>query len=193
MDSWLQQWLGVQKSSTASSPLAEPSPLADILPITVRTVLSGNAPFLEEDLHDIASRFHATINEEDFALLKARDRLTLAQNTLLGCGLLLMVGMALIITNTLRLSLLAREDELSLMRLLGADEWFVQLPFLLEGGVIGAGAATIALLLQLPLLAALESLGLSPPPFVTLILPMLAGGITVGVAGATVAVRSRSA
>jgi len=179
-DAWLKQWLGGTSSDSTT------------LPDTIRIVLSGNATFLQDDLHDIAARFHATVNNEDFALLQARDRLTLARNILLGCALLLMIGMALIITNTLRLSLLAREDELSLMRLLGADEWFVQLPFLLEGGVIGAGAGSISLLLQVPLLAALQSLGLTPPDFTTLIIPMLTGGLTVGVAGAVVAVRGRS-
>jgi len=184
---WLQQWLGKTHDNLASSPITA------ILPITVRVIVSGNATFLQDDLNDIASRFHATVNEEDFALLAARDRLTLARNILLGCALLLMIGMALIITNTLRLSLLAREDELSLMRLLGADEWFVQLPFLLEGAVIGAGAGSAALLLQIPLLAALRSLGLTPPLFSDLMLPLLTGGIVIGVVGAVVAVRGRSA
>jgi len=183
---WLQQWLGKTSNSATSSPIEA------LLPVTIRVILSGNADFLQDDLHDIATRFHATVNDEDFALLQARDRLTLARNILLGCALLLMIGMALIITNTLRLSLLAREDELSLMRLLGADEWFVQLPFLLEGAVIGAGAGSAALLLQIPLLAALRSLGLTPPPFSDLMLPILAGGIVIGIVGAVIAVRGRS-
>ncbi len=180
-DAWLKRWLG-------GTPVA-----GDILPDTIRVTLSGNGDFLQEDLHDIAARFHASVNDEEFALLHARDRLTLASNILLGCGVVLMIGMALIVTNTLRLSLLAREDELSLMRLLGADEWFVQLPFLLEGGVIGAGAGALALVLQLPLLAALRALGLTPPSFAHLILPLLAAGVIVGFAGAVVAVRVRSA
>jgi len=184
---WLQQWLGGSGNNRISTAMAA------MLPDTIRVILSGNATFLQDDLHDIANRFHATVNDEEFALLQARDRLTLARNILLGCALLLMIGMALIITNTLRLSLLAREDELSLMRLLGADEWFVQLPFLLEGAIIGAGAGSVALLLQAPLLAALQSLGLTPPHFSSLILPMLIGGIMVGIVGAVVAVRGRSA
>ncbi len=178
-DAWLRRWLGG----------ASPEEMADLLPITIRATIHGDHEFLIEDLRDIAERFHASLNDEEFALLRAKKRLLLARKILLAAGLLLMIGMALIITNTLRLSLLAREDEISLMRLLGADEWFVRTPYLLEGAVIGTGAGLIAALLQWPLLIALRSLGMTPPDMATLAPPMLLGGVLIGVIGAQIAIR----
>lgn len=63
---------------------------------------------------------------------------------LLGIGGLLSLGLILIISNTIKLSILSRQDEVELMLLIGATPRFVKSPFLLEGmiqGVTGAGIA----------------------------------------------------
>jgi len=56
-------------------------------------------------------------------------------------GGLLGVAIIFIIANTVRLTVYARRDELSVMRLIGATNWFIKGPFLMEGffqGFIGA-------------------------------------------------------
>ncbi|MDX1763663.1 MAG: permease-like cell division protein FtsX, partial [bacterium] len=56
-------------------------------------------------------------------------------------GGLLGVAIIFIIANTVRLTVYARRDELSVMRLIGATNWFIKGPFLMEGffqGLIGA-------------------------------------------------------
>ncbi len=56
-------------------------------------------------------------------------------------GGLLAVAILFIIANTVRLTVYARRDELAVMRLIGATNWFIKGPFLLEGlfqGLIGA-------------------------------------------------------
>ncbi|RMH53052.1 MAG: FtsX-like permease family protein [Zetaproteobacteria bacterium] len=179
---WLARWLG-------GAPVEG---LHRMLPLTVRAAVRSQRPFLIDDLRDVAARFHARLNDEELTLLTARRKLLLARRILIGVALLMMCGMALIVTNTLRLSLLARENEIALMRLLGAEEWFVRLPYLLEGGLIGGGAGLLAALLQWPLLAALRRLGMTPPPYATLVGPILLGGIAVGLAGATIAIRTRT-
>ncbi len=63
-------------------------------------------------------------------------RLTLS---LLGGFLLLVLGT--IVAGTVRLALHAREDEIRIQRLVGANTLFVQLPFYLEGIAQGALAA----------------------------------------------------
>ncbi|MFH1623936.1 MAG: permease-like cell division protein FtsX [Pseudomonadota bacterium] len=58
---------------------------------------------------------------------------------MLGTGLLL--AAVFIISNTIRLSVYARRDELEIMRLVGATNLFIKAPFFLEGllhGLIGA-------------------------------------------------------
>ena len=57
----------------------------------------------------------------------------------------------LIIINTIRLTVIARQDEISIMKLVGATDNFIKLPFLIEGVIIGCvGAAfSIAILKSL--------------------------------------------
>ena len=49
----------------------------------------------------------------------------------------------LLIANTIRLSLYARRREVEVMKLVGATDWFIRWPFVIEGVIVGAlgGAA----------------------------------------------------
>lgn len=67
----------------------------------------------------------------------------------LGLGLAIALGLAavVLIANTIRLAIYARRDEVSIMKLVGASNWFIRVPFLLEGmieGVVGAALAVFA-------------------------------------------------
>jgi cell division transport system permease protein len=64
--------------------------------------------------------------------------------------LVLLAASTLLIANTIRLSIFARRREIEVMKLVGATNWFVRGPFMLEGlicGALGAVAAVILLLL----------------------------------------------
>jgi cell division transport system permease protein len=63
---------------------------------------------------------------------------------------ILFVASTLLIANTIRLSIFARRREIEVMKLVGATNWFVRGPFMLEGlicGLAGSLAAVILLLL----------------------------------------------
>ncbi len=95
--------------------------------------------------------------------------------------------------NTARLTLAGRRDEIEILRLCGATDRFVRVPFLLEGameGLIGALAAIAALgLLYLiarePIGALMPALGGIRPSFLSLgtILALSAGGSALGAVG----------
>ena len=60
---------------------------------------------------------------------------------------LLGVASMLLIANTIRLSLYARRREVEVMKLVGATDWFIRWPFVLEGVIVGIVGGVIAILL----------------------------------------------
>ena len=64
--------------------------------------------------------------------------------------ILLVVAATLLIANTIRLSIFARRREIEVMKLVGATNWFIRGPFMLEGflcGLVGSVLAVILLVL----------------------------------------------
>jgi cell division transport system permease protein len=61
----------------------------------------------------------------------------------------LLVASTLLIANTIRLSIFARRREIEVMKLVGATNWFVRGPFMLEGLICGAAGSIAAILLLL--------------------------------------------
>lgn len=64
-------------------------------------------------------------------------------------GIFIVLGAAalVLIANTIRMAVYARRDEIGIMRLVGAGNWFIRVPFLLEGlfeGLLGAALAALA-------------------------------------------------
>jgi cell division transport system permease protein len=63
-------------------------------------------------------------------------------------AVLLLVGSLLLVANTIRLSIYARRREVEVMRLVGATNWFIRWPFMIEGLIVGflGGIAAVAIL-----------------------------------------------
>src|SRR3954452_11122329 len=62
---------------------------------------------------------------------------------------LLVVASVLLVSNTIRLSLFSRRREVEVMKLVGATDWFIRWPFVIEGIVLGAMGGAVAILLLL--------------------------------------------
>jgi cell division transport system permease protein len=61
-------------------------------------------------------------------------------------GLLVLASIALV-ANTIRLSIFARRREVEVMKLVGATNWFIRWPFVIEGLIVGAMGGILAVLL----------------------------------------------
>ncbi len=57
---------------------------------------------------------------------------------------LMVIATLFVISNTVRLTILARSEEISIMKLVGATDWFIRWPLLLEGMLLGLLGAAIA-------------------------------------------------
>ena len=62
-------------------------------------------------------------------------------------SLVLLVASTILIANTIRLSIFSRRREVEVMRLVGASNWFIRGPFMLEGVICGLIGAVIAVVL----------------------------------------------
>jgi len=129
------------------------------------------------------------------------ERVRALMRLLRGAGIFLAVLIAMVtiivVRNTVRLTLYARRDEIAIMKLVGATDLFVRVPFVLEGlsqGVLGAGAAlfgvyllhaTIAGVLKVALSGALGAFVLDPLP-ASYALLILASGALLGTLGSVV-------
>jgi cell division transport system permease protein len=145
----------------------------------------------------------AAVDKIDYAEKKT-ERILAVTNVikyifLLG-SIILLVASTILIANTIRLSIFSRRREVEVMRLVGASNWFIRGPFMLEGvicGLLGAVIAVILLVLAkefaLPVIEGRSSafreddvhaLGF---PFVALIL--VGASLLVGAAGSGITLR----
>lgn len=60
-------------------------------------------------------------------------------------GGLLCLAVLFIVTNTIKLTIYSRRDEMEIFKLVGATDWFVKIPFLLEGVIQGVVSGILAL------------------------------------------------
>jgi cell division transport system permease protein len=59
-------------------------------------------------------------------------------------ALVLMIAAAALIANTIRLAIYARREEIGIMKLVGATNWFIRIPFMLEGVIAAMVGALIS-------------------------------------------------
>jgi len=118
--------------------------------------------------------------------------------TMAGLAILLAIASVLLIANTIRLSLYARRREVEVMKLVGATDWFIRWPFVLEGVVLGGlGGVLAVLLLAVGKIALLDPLEqdfalLSAPrtaSFGVLVLVLMVAAIGVSAAGSGLSLR----
>jgi cell division transport system permease protein len=95
-----------------------------------------------------------TVVDEMTILDKFYKLLDGARNAVVIIALILIVAAVLLVANTIRLSAFNRRRETAIMRLVGASNFYIQLPFLLEGMIAGL----IGWLIAAGLLVAVKSL-----------------------------------
>ena len=139
------------------------------------------------------------------AALELAEGFTTIQKVLqiasLGIIAVLLVVSLLIISNTVKISMYDRKDEIAIMKMVGATNGFIRLPFVVEGFALGAIGAVLAFGLEWWLYDALlirveeiDALGLfTLVPFEQLLVPMVAtfgaAALFVGIVGSWTSIR----
>jgi cell division transport system permease protein len=110
--------------------------------------------------------------------------------------LILLAASTVLIANTIRLSIFARRREIEVMKLVGASNWFVRGPFMLEGlvtGFLGSILAVVLLLVgkevALPELGWFDDPGVHAISFALNGLILIALGLLLGAMGSAVTLR----
>lgn len=118
-------------------------------------------------------------------------------------GIALIVFLALaalfIISNTIRITVFARRKEIGIMKYVGATDWFIRWPFLIEGIILGFCGSLIAVILLFQAYSTLtqrvyETLAFLPIipkyPFLQIIsLILVLAGMLIGATGSTISLK----
>jgi cell division transport system permease protein len=173
----------------------------DSLPASFRIALI-NASNAEE----VAARIEGspgidTVNFGGDIIRRLLQVNTLLRAVTLGMSAVLMIAAAALIANTIRLAIFARREEISIMKLVGATNWFIRIPFMFEGVF---AALTGALVSSIVVLGANELffskmgdfLAFLGPVFsfsaweiTKVLLILIVGGVGVGLFGSALALR----
>jgi cell division transport system permease protein len=129
----------------ASNPLPDtfhviPDNPANVL--SVRSALTPQAPGGGPGTLDQAIQSVSNKKNDTKKILEVTNLVTITAALL---TVLLTLASILLIANTIRLSLYARRREVEVMKLVGATDWFIRWPFVIEGTVVGAAGAMLAI------------------------------------------------
>ncbi|MFZ0386266.1 MAG: permease-like cell division protein FtsX [Solirubrobacteraceae bacterium] len=137
-----------QKTDPAAYKLLGTNPLPDtfqVIPTNPKYVLSirdalmpnGNAAAFDSAVQTVSNK-----KTDTKKILQVTNLVTITAAIL---TVLLVLASVLLIANTIRLSLYSRRREVEVMKLVGATDWFIRWPFVIEGIVVGAAGAALAL------------------------------------------------
>jgi len=182
----------------ASNPLPDtfhviPDNPANVL--AVRASLTPAAPGGGSGTIDPAIQSVSNKKNDTKKILEVTNLVTI---TAAGLTVLLTIASILLIGNTIRLSLYARRREVEVMKLVGATDWFIRWPFVIEGIIVGAVGALLAIgVLAITKIALLDPLAsdwtlIAAPrtiAFTALVAVLLGAGVIVSALGSGLSLR----
>ena len=175
---------------------------ADVLRHRYRIILEDNS-LMEQTVAELA-KIPGVVNIN--APLELAEGFSTIQNILEVASVaviaVLLVVSLLIISNTVKLAMYDRRDEIAIMKMVGATNGFIRLPFIVEGFALGMVGAAIAfalewvmydtIMLEIEKVETLRKL-LTLAPFDELLIPMVAifagAGLFVGIVGSWTSIR----
>jgi cell division transport system permease protein len=150
----------------------------------------GGAGTIDQSIQSVSNKRNDTKK-----ILEVTNLVTITAAAL---TVLLTIASILLIANTIRLSLYARRREVEVMKLVGATDWFIRWPFVIEGVVVGALGALLAIaVLAVTKVALLDPLAnnwtlIAAPrtiSFTALVIVLMGAGVVVSALGSGLSLR----
>jgi len=189
----LQDRLGEQKKILDA--LGESNPLPNSFLITVKSADDV------KKLAAIISKFNG-VEEVKYGQDVATNLFDLTHLIrMFGLILMLLLTFAtiFIIANTIRLTVLARQKEIAIMKYVGATDWFIRIPFILEGICLGFAGSSISAIILRSFYSAASNKIYSTLTFLPLVeqypfinyltLGIIFAGVAVGILGSTISLK----
>lgn len=128
--------------------LSEKSPL----PATALLSFAPRSPDLEAFAADIAEQLGSAPGVARVVTTPLRDELgrawrTMSRYIMWPSVAFLALVMGLVVGNTVRLSLIARAHEVEILQMIGAYSWYIRLPLVVTGSLLGLAGGVLALIL----------------------------------------------
>ncbi|AUS10104.1 cell division protein FtsX [Laceyella sacchari] len=173
------------------------NPLPDVIEIEPQN--PDNIKQIEEKVKGLRGVAETTSGDQVTDKLVSLSSFT--RNIVLVFGLGLAVLAAFLISNTIKLTIIARKREIEIQRLVGASNWFIRWPFFIEGAFIGIVGAIVPTVIVLTLYqVAYTTLGAGEASSVLKMMPLLslgtyvalsifALGAAIGTTGSLISVR----
>lgn len=131
------------------------------------------------------------------------EKLFAATSTIRNVGIAFIVGLGFtamfLIANTIKLTIVARRREIEIMKLVGATNWFIRWPFLIEGVTVGFFGALVAtavvlavnnyLLGKISDNLAFLAVPIDAVPYIFVTAVLLAVGVVIGAVGSAIGLR----
>jgi cell division transport system permease protein len=163
---------------------------ANVLSVRNSLTGSGGSGSIDSSIQTVSNK-----RSDTKKILEVTNLVTITAAAL---TVLLTIASVLLIANTIRLSLYSRRREVEVMKLVGATDWFIRWPFVIEGIVVGAAGAALAIavlgaakVLLLDPLASNWTLIASPHTlsFVVLVIVLMGAGVLVSALGSGLSLR----
>ena len=125
--------------------------------------------------------------------IQDRERaINIVKNVFLALAIILFVSSVVLIFNTIQLAIFARRREVTVMKLVGATNWFIRVPYITEGfiqGIVGSGIAVVVLSIVRALMPLPSFTQLSLNHFLVADLVVVLVGGLIGSFGSALAIR----
>lgn len=174
------------------------NPLHDVF------VLNTTDPEFTSEVADEAAAIGPVVDDVNYGGAEA-DRLFEIMETVRNIGAVIIIALiftaVFLISNTIRITIFSRRTEIEIMKLVGATNWFIRWPFLIEGALIGfVGALIPVSIISYFYLSGFDTLmgflsgtyfSLLPPnPFLYQIVALLLTiGVVIGSIGSSLSIR----